>query len=133
MTRYIIASVITGLLFGTMDGLIQGNPYAKKLMGCFSPIAKPSINITAGLVIDLIYGFIISGIFIIIMSSLPTEIGIVKGLTYGLGMWFFRVLMGVISNWMMFNIPSKTLIYLLVTGLIEMIILGIINGLILNG
>lgn len=33
---------------------------------------------------------------------------------------------------MMFNIPVKTFIYLLLTGLIEMIILGILNGLILK-
>jgi len=132
MVRFVIASILTGLLFGTMDGLINGNPYAAKLMECFKPIAKRSINVPAGLAIDLIYGFVISGIFVIIMPALPTEIGIIKGLAYGLGIWFFRVLMGVISNWMMFNIPGKTLIYMLLTGLIEMVVLGIINGLILK-
>lgn len=132
MIRFIIAVILTGLLFGTMDGLINGNPYAVKLMECYKPIAKQTVNIPIGLLIDLFYGFIISGIFIIIKPSLPTEIGIIKGLTYGLGMWFFRVLMGVISNWMMFNIPLKTLIYTLLTGLIEMIILGILTGLIIK-
>ena len=132
MTRFIIAAILTGILFGAMDGLINGNPYAVKLMECFSPIAKQTINVPIGLLIDLFYGFIISGIFIIIMPALPTESGIIKGLTYGLGMWFFRVLMSVISNWMMFEIPGKTLIYLLLTGFIEMIILGILNGLIIK-
>ena len=131
MTRYIITAVLTGLLFGIMDGLINGNPYAVRLMETYKPIAKRTINVPAGLLIDLLYGFVISGVFIIIWPSLPTEIGIVKGFTYGLGMWFFRVLMGVISNWMMLNIPAKTLIYVLLTGFIEMIILGIINGLML--
>ena len=133
MTRFIIASILTGLLFGAMDGLINGNPYASKLMECFKPIAKRAVNVPAGLVIDLVYGFIISGIFILIMPALPTEICIIKGLAYGLGMWFFRVVMGVISNWMMFTVPGKTLIYMLWTGLIEMVVLGIINGLILKG
>jgi hypothetical protein len=132
MVKFIIVAVVTGLLFGTMDGFINGNPYAVRLMECFKPIAKQTINIPIGLVIDLIYGFIISGIFIVIMPVLPTEIGIIKGIIYGLGMWFFRVLMGVISNWMMFNIPGKTLIYTLLTGLVEMIIIGILNGLILK-
>lgn len=129
MLRFIIAAFLTGLLFMIMDGLINGNPYAVKLMECYKPIAKQSINIPIGLLIDLFYGFIISGIFLIIMPVLPTESGIIKGLTYGFGMWFFRVLMGVVSNWMMFTIPVKTLIYILLTGLIEMIILGILNGL----
>ena len=131
MVRYIIAAILTGLLFGTMDGLINGNPYAAKLMEYYKPIAKQSINIPAGLLIDLFYGFIISGIFMLIQPALPTESWFIKGLSYGLGMWFFRVLMGVISNWMMFNIPTKTLIYLIFTGLIEMMLLGILNGLLL--
>jgi len=132
MIRFIITAVLTGLLFGIMDGLINGNPYAVKLMECYKPIAKQTINVPVGLLIDFLYGFVISGIFLIIWPSLPTEVGLVKGLTYGLGMWFFRVLMGVISDWMMFNVPVKTLFYFLVAGLIEMIILGILNGLILK-
>jgi len=130
--RFIITAVLTGLLFGLMDGLINGNPYAVKLLECYKPIAKQTINVPVGFLIDLLYGFVISGIFLIIWPSLPTEIGIVKGLTYGLGMWFFRVLMGVVSHWMMFNVTAKTLFYVLIAGLIEMIILGILNGLILK-
>ena len=132
MTRFIIAAILTGLLFGILDGLINGNPLAVKLMECYNPIAKQTINVPAGIVIDLFYGFVITGIYVIIMQALPTELGIIKGLTYGLGMWFFKVLMSVITNWMMFNIPGKTLIYILLTGLIEMLLLGIINGLIIK-
>jgi hypothetical protein len=132
MIRLIISTVLTGLLFGIFDGLINGNPYAIKLMECYKPIAKQSINIPAGLLIDLIYGFAISGLFLILFPVLPTEFGIIKGITFGVGMWFFRVLMNVVSSWMMFNIPIKTLAYLLLTGLVEMILLGILNGLILR-
>jgi hypothetical protein len=132
MIRFIIAAILTGLLFGIMDGVINGNPFALRLMECYKPIAKQEINVLIGLLIDLFYGFAISGIFIVIIPALPTDIGIIRGLTYGIGIWFFRVLMGVISNWMMFNVPGKTLVYILLTGLIEMIILGIINGLIIK-
>jgi hypothetical protein len=132
MLKFIITAVLTGLLFGIMDGLINGNPYAVKLMECYKPIAKQQIDIPVGLLIDLLYGFVISAIFIIIMPVLPSESGIIKGITFGLGMWFFRVFMGVVSNWMTFTIPSKTLWYILLTGLIEMILLGILNGLILK-
>ena len=132
MARFIITAILTGLLFGIMDGLLNGNPYAVKLMECYKPIAKHTINVPMGLLIDLFYGFVISGIYLILRPSLPTEIGIVKGLTYGLGMWFFRVLMGAVSNWMMFNVPVKTLVYVLFAGFMEMIILGIINGIMLK-
>jgi hypothetical protein len=133
MIRFIISAVLSGLLFGILDGLINGNPYATKLMACYKPIAKQDRNISVGLVIDLVYGFAISGLFLILIPVLPTEFGIIKGITFGIGMWFFRVLMNVISSWMMFNIPGITLVYLLLTGLIEMIILGALNGSILKG
>lgn len=132
MLRFIITAVLTGLLFGIMDGLINGNPYAVKLMECYKPIAKQQIDIPVGLLIDFLYGFVISGIFIIVMPVLPSESWIIKGITFGLGMWFFRVFMGVVSNWMMFAIPNKTIWYMLLTGLFEMILLGILNGLILK-
>jgi hypothetical protein len=132
MIRFIIIAILTGLLFGILDGLINGNPYAAKLMECYKPIAKQSINIPAGLIIDLVYGFAISGLFVLLFPVLPTEFGIIKGITFGIGIWFFRVLMNVISSWMMFNIPCKSLIYLLLAGLIEMILLGILNGLMLK-
>lgn len=132
MIRFLIAAVLTGILFGVMDGIINANPYAVKFMDVFKPIAKQSINIPAGIVIDLIYGFVISGIFLVIRSAIPFESFLLKGLLYGFGIWFFRVLMGVVSFWMMFNIPVKTLIYLLFAGLIEMLVLGVLNGLILR-
>ncbi len=130
MIWFTITAILTGLLFGILDGLINGNPYATKLMECYKPIAKQSINIPAGIIIDLAYGFAISGLFVLLIPILPTESGIIKGIILGIGMWFFRVLMNVVSSWMMFNIPAKTLFYLLITGLIEMILLGILNGLI---
>jgi len=40
--------------------------------------------------------------------------------------------MSVISGWMMFNLPIGTLFYTLITGLGEMLILGIFYGLTLK-
>jgi hypothetical protein len=132
MIRFIIAAILTGLFFGIMDGFIHGNVYAVKLMECYKPLARPSINIPLGLMIDLFYGFVITGIFIFILPVLPSEYGLINGLLYGLGMWFFRVLMSVASNWIMFTVPGKTLLYVLITGLVEMILLGILNGLLIK-
>jgi len=132
MIRFIITAILTGLLFGIFDSLINGNPYATKLLECYKPIAKESINIPVGIIIDLFYGFAISGLFLLLFPVLPTEFGLIKGVIFGAGIWFFRVLMNVISSWMMFNIPGKTLVYLLLTGLIEMTLLGILNGMMLK-
>jgi len=81
---------------------------------------------------DILSGFIISLIFLLIMPALPTESGFIQGIIYGLIIWYFKVFMGVASEWMMFNIPRKTLLYILLTGLLEMIVLGVTNGLLLK-
>lgn len=128
MVRYIIVSIVNGLVFGILDGLINANPFAKKVFEIYKPIAKTSINAPAGIIIDLLYGFIMGFVFLILYRALPGDTGLIKGISFALIIWFFRVLMNVISTWMIFNIPLNTLLYTATAGLIEMLILGMIYG-----
>jgi len=132
MIRYIIVSIVSGILFGVMDGLINANPLAQKLYEVYKPIAKTFLNVPAGVVIDLVYGFAMAGIFLLLYKSLPGESGLVKGTSFALFAWFFRVVMYVASQWMMFNVPIGALLYTLITGLCEMLVLGILYGLTLK-
>ncbi len=132
ITRYIIVSIISGILFGVMDGLINANPLAVRLYAVYQPIAKKSINFPAGVLIDLLYGFVMAGMFLVLFSSLPGELGIVKGLSFALMVWFFRVVMSVASQWMMYMIPVRCLLYTAAAGLGEMLILGTLYGLTLH-
>ena len=128
MTRFIIVSIASGILFGILDALINANPLAQKLYKPLEPIMKKSVNFVAGIVIDLFYGFVMAGLFLLLYSSLPGESGWLKGLVYGGIVWFFRVLMSVLSQWIMYDLPLSTLLYTLGTGLIEMLVLGLIYG-----
>jgi hypothetical protein len=128
MIRYIIVSFVSGLIFGVLDGLINANPFARRFLEVYKPIAKTSLNVPIGVIIDLVYGFAMAGIFLILYKSLPGEIGLVKGISFAFLAWFFRVVMSAASNWMMFKIPLRTLLYTLLTGLGEMLILGVIYG-----
>ena len=132
MITYIIVSIISGVLFGGLDGLINVNPLAQSLYEVYKPIAKTSINALAGITIDLIYGFVMAGVFLLLYQSLPGEVGLVKGVCFAIIIWFFRVVMYVASQWVMFNVPVNALLYTLVTGLCEMLILGILYGLTLK-
>ncbi len=132
MTRYIIVSIINGILFGVMDGVINANSFARKLFEAYKPIAKTSVNAPAGIFIDLFYGFAMGAIFLLIYSSLPGESELMKGLIFGLILWFLRVFMSVASTWMTLDVPIKTLFYVLTTGLIEMLIIGIVYGIFLK-
>jgi hypothetical protein len=132
MTRYIIVSAISGILFGVLDGLINANPLANKLYEVYKPIAKTSVNFVAGMIIDLAYGFILAALFLLVYPSLPGKIGLVKGISFAVMVWFFRVVMNVVSQWMIYNVPLKTLSYTLLAGLGEMLVLGILYGLALS-
>lgn len=132
MIVYILVSVVSGILFGILDALINANPLGQKLYKVYQPIAKTSLNPIAGILIDLAYGFIMAGIFLLLYTSLPGTSGFVKGMSFALLAWFFRVVMSVASQWMMYTIPLKTLLYTLATGLGEMLVLGILYGLTLK-
>jgi hypothetical protein len=132
MTGYIIISIISGILFSLLDGVINANPLAQRLYQVYKPIAKTSINPITGILIDLIYGFIMAGVFLLLYNSLPGEIGLIKGLSFAVMVWFFRVVMQAASQWVMFTIPGKTLLYTLTAGLGEMLILGVLYGMFLN-
>jgi hypothetical protein len=132
MIRYILVSIVSGLLFGALDGVINANPLAQRLYEVYKPIAKTSVNVPAGMVIDLVYGFVMAGVFLLLYESLPGDANFVKGVSFAFLLWFFRVVMGVAGQWMTFNVPIGTLSYSLVAGLGEMIILGILYGLTLR-
>jgi hypothetical protein len=132
MTGYIIISVISGIVFGILDGLINANPLAKRLYEVYKPIAKTSINPIAGIIIDLAYGFVMAGVFLLLYNSLPGETGLIKGVSFAALVWFFRVVMYTASQWVMYTIPIRTLLYSLVAGLGEMLVLGVLYGLTLR-
>ena len=132
MIGYIIVSIVSGILFGILDGVINANPLAQRLYEVYKPIARTSINPLAGIVIDLVYGFVMAGVFLLFYKSLPGETGLVKGVSFAFLVWFFRVVMYTASQWVMFKVPVEALLYSLVTGLGEMLILGMLYGLTLK-
>ncbi len=132
MVAYIIVSIASGVLFGILDGVINGNPLGRRLFEVYKPIARSSLNLPAGMAIDLMYGFAMAGLFLLLSKSLPGGTGLAKGAFFGLLVWFFRVVMSAASQWMMFRVPGATLFYTLAAGLAEMLILGVLYGLTLK-
>ncbi len=132
MVSYILVSLGGGILFGVLDGLMHANPLATDLYAVYKPIARTSINFQAGIVIDLIYGFVLAGMFLLLYQSLPGATGLLKGISFAFLVWFLRVVMYAASQWVMFTVPNSALLYTLVAGLGEMLVLGILYGLTLK-
>jgi hypothetical protein len=70
MVRYII---ISGILFGDMDGIINIIPLARRLFEFYKPMARTAINPIKGIVIDLVYGFIMAIMFLLLYPSLSGD------------------------------------------------------------
>jgi len=132
MVGYVVVSVVSGILFGILDGVTNANPLAQRLYEVYKPIARTSVDPVAGIAIDLVYGFIMAGVFLLLYRSLPGETGLVKGVSFALLVWFFRVAMSAASQWLMFNVPVPALLYSLVAGLGEMLVLCVLYGLTLK-
>jgi uncharacterized membrane protein YagU involved in acid resistance len=128
MLRFIIVCVANGLLFGMLDGIINANPLARRFYEVYAPVAKESINVPLGLLIDLIYGIVMGLVFLLLFQALPGDSGLVKGLAFGAIVWFFRVFMSTMTQLMTHKVPFLTLLYTLVTGIIEMLIIGLVYG-----
>jgi hypothetical protein len=132
MSRYVLVSIAGGLLFAILDGLLNANPLARSLYEVFKPISRSSINIVAGITIDLLYGFAMAAIFLLLYKSLPGESGLIKGISFAALTFFLRVAMGVASQWVMFEVSFKALFYMLFAGMFEMLVLGVFYGLTLK-
>jgi len=126
--RYTLVGVASGLLFGIMDALINVNPIAERLYEFNLPIRRTSVDVIAGVAIDLAYGFILMAAFLVLYRSLPGRVGLVKGVSFALLVWFLRVVMSAASQWIIFNMPVTALLYAVLTGLGEMLVLGILYG-----
>jgi hypothetical protein len=132
MIGYIVVSLVSGILFGILDGVINANPLARRLYAVYKPIARTAMNPLVGIAIDLLYGFAMAGAFLLLYTSLPGGSGLVKGVSFAVLAWFFRVVMSAASQWVMFNVPLRTALYAVVAGLGEMLILGALYGLTLR-
>ena len=132
MWNYILISVISGIVFGILDGVINANPLAQRLLEVYQPIARQSVNMVTGLLIDLVYGFALASLFLLLYKSLPGSTGVLKGLSFGIILWFLRVVMYAFSQWMTINLRANTVLYIIFSGLFEMLILGVLYGLTLK-
>ena len=132
MTTYFIVSLASGILFGIMDGLIHANSLARRLYEVYKPIVRTSFNPAAGILIDLFFGFVMATVLLSIYDGLPGETGLGKGVSFAFMAGFFRVVMSAASQWVMFTIPVKTLLYTILTGLGEMLVIGLLYGLTLK-
>jgi len=123
--KILLCGVMTGVLFLIFDMLIGistspiFSPYSDL------PIWKTPPNILAGLVFDLINGFILVLVYGIIYKGIP-GFGWKKGLNYGVIVGLFRVVMMSYSIIVMYNVPLVLVIAGLIAGFMEIVILCII-------
>ena len=131
--RFLVAGIVASILFLVLDAIFGmiGGLIGMQLFGL--PLEQPSeVKMMIGPIFELINGFMLATIYAIIHPSLPGQ-GWQKGVSYGLIVWGLRVVMWAFSNYMMTDMPPVLIVITVVTGLIEVLILGVVIAAIYKG
>ncbi|MCG6925229.1 MAG: hypothetical protein LJF30_07965 [Acidobacteria bacterium] len=131
MLRVIAVGLAAGVALLITDALLNANPLAQRLYAAYGPIARSNVNALAGSLIDLAYGSILAVLFVALWSGLPGETRLVKGLSFGLMVWFLRVVMRVASDWVATTVPLSTHAYTLVGGLVQILLVAVLIAVLL--
>ncbi len=127
---YILVTFLGSLGFGDGRDRFDANPLS--LFQVYKPFARTAVDRGQVLLVDWLYTFVLAGIFLLLFKSLPGKIGFVQGISYGVIVWFCRVVVDVGSQWVFFDVPGTALVYTLFVGLLQMVVLGAFFGLLLD-
>jgi hypothetical protein len=126
--RLIIAGITASVLFLVLDAVLgmAGGLVGAQVFGL--PFEQPpgiEGKMMISPVFELINGFMLAVIYAVIHPSLPGQ-GWRRGISYGLIVWGLRVVMWAFSTYMMTDMAPILIAITVVTGLIEVLILGIV-------
>jgi hypothetical protein len=125
--RFLIAGIAASVLFLVLDMALgmAGGLVGTKVFGLSA--AQPAgfeKKVRLALVFEVINGFMLALIYVLIHGSLPGQ-GWVKGISYGLIVWGLRVVMWAFATYMMTDMSPILIGINVVTGLVEVLILGV--------
>lgn len=130
LRRIIVGGIFVGLLLivlGVILGFFSVTVFKLPMFVSDSTLWRKEFNPILSVCLDIIYGIILAGLFNLLYIGIPGE-GILKGISFGLIIWFFKVVMAMGSIRIMFNVSDKVLLYWTFSGLFEMLIIGTILG-----
>jgi len=126
--RLVIAGVAASVFFLVLDAALgmAGGLIGARVFGL--PFEQPpgmEGKMMISLIFELINGFMLAVIYAVIHRSLPGR-GWRKGLSYGLIVWGLRVVMWAFSTYMMTDMAPVLIAITVMTGLVEVLILGVV-------
>jgi hypothetical protein len=128
--RVIIGGIFIGLLMvtsGMISGFFSVAVFKLPMFVSDSTLWRKEFNPALSILLDISYGIILAGLFNLIYMSMPGK-GVVRGIAFGLIIWFFKVVMAMGSIRVMFNVSDKILVYWTCTGLLEFLMVGMVLG-----
>lgn len=128
--RFVLAAAIVGALLMVAD-LVSDTSLAAIRSGRNESTNEDRSDLFRRLTMDLVYGVVIAGLFVMLADRLPGDTGIAKGIALGVVVWFVRVLRAT-SAWVANETPRRTLSIGLALGLAEMLLIGVVLGLLLG-
>jgi len=131
MLRQSLVGVVAGAAFLITDGLLNANALAREVYGAYRPIARSSVNALAGSLVDMAYGLILVLLFVTLRHCLPGRTDLKKGISFGVILWFLRVVMRVAGEWVTTTVPGSAHVYSLLAGLAQTLLVAVLIALLL--
>lgn len=125
--KIILLCLFIGFIFALLDFILHANPLVKNFPSIYEPVNRGWDIIMASFIIDIIYGTVLSLFYLVLYKSLPGQ-GMMKGVIYGILLWFLRITILTLTQWMVYPVSAGTIIYMIFAGLPEMIIIGALIG-----
>lgn len=125
-SHFVVCALFVGVIFIVCDGLVAllTMPFMPEIEDVAAWKDEP--NIIAGMIFDLINGFILIGVYHIIRQGIPGE-GWKKGFYYGCIVGLFRVVMLTFTTIVVYDVSFEVVLIQLVAYYIEIVVLGIVT------
>lgn len=128
--RIVIGGIFIGLLLlvsGVISGFFSITVFKLPIFVSDSTLWRQEFSPYLSISLDIIYGIILAGLFNLLYMSIPGK-AIMKGISFGLIVWFFKTVMAMGAIRVMFNVSDKILLYWTFSGLLEMLMIGAVLG-----
>jgi len=127
MVRYALISVLAGSIMLILDAVFDNSEFAKRISLPLNPIRRKNNTLARSLAVNISFGFIFAGFYLISYRSLPGLPGsFFRSLYFATIVWILSVVFKAMSQWVEFDFTGSFLLYSVLSGFIKILSINIL-------
>lgn len=127
MVRYSLISVLAGSIMLVFDVVFVNNEFARRISIPLDPIRRKKNTFTRNLAVNISFGFIFAGFYLMSYRSLPgLPNSLFRSIYFAIMVWIPSFVFKAMSQWVEFDFPGKFLLYTVFSGFIKILSISIL-------